>query len=213
MDTETKGKTRTWLLNRGLDALLDLLIFGFMGKKSGEGKVLKPEEAKEIAKKIFPHILGLGPEDEAIFTATMAKLEDRRNVKISRWLDKLHWENRRLFRMIITVLPDEKDRINILNMLSGLPEKEMTAVAKACHLISSGRTTLEIISEEGKKVVTSIQNAYTNFLTHALPWLEAVNAQELEVVYPRTAALVNRINQGTQQRRTSLFGRLASRIP
>ena len=140
------------------ELIFDFLVFFGLMKRSEAGKVtVDPEKMKEVLGHLAPHIFGIGLNDEALFNAALAKLEDRRHVKIGRFMQTLSDHDRARFILAITILPEEKDRLKILEMYSELVDtNEMSAVAKATRMISGDKGPAEQLPEEAKKVVASI---------------------------------------------------------
>ena len=133
--------------NASIALLQDLIVFGFLkGKDGKEGKVLKPEEAGKIIKTLAPHFFGIGPEDEAIFNAALAKLEYGMNVDIARFLKKLSARERARFIMSVAVIPNETDRMNVLKMYGNLQTNEMILVAKNSRMIGGDGISKHVAS-------------------------------------------------------------------
>lgn len=177
------------------ELIFDLLIFAGLAKKNETGGkvVIDTEKAQEFLRHLAPHIFGIGLNDEAIMNNTLAKLEDRRQVKISRFLALQTKYDQKRFGLAVAILPDEKDRIQVLNMYSELIDtREMVLVAKSTGMISGTKGPL---STQGMlRARAQILVIYTGILA---PIFTAVN----------NAALVkaNELNQ-------TKFGRLANRL-
>ena len=136
---------------------VDLLTLGRVGKREGDAKqVISPEALEAMKKVIVPKIFGAGPTDEGLFAAALAKLADGRQLKISRFLDRLTPYDKKQFRLAIAILPDEGDRIQVLNMYSELSDEEMEQVAKATGMISGGIGPIAKMTDKAKKVAIGI---------------------------------------------------------
>jgi hypothetical protein len=120
------------LKEAGVAMVGDLITFGLLRKR--EAKPEKTEGIGEVVKTITPHFLGLGPEDEAIFTATLAKLDHSMNIHIARFLKKLSSHQVARFIESVAVIPVEADRIKVLEMYGNLPLKEMILLAKSTRM-------------------------------------------------------------------------------
>jgi hypothetical protein len=116
----------------GISMVGDLITFGLLRKR--EAKPEKPAGITEAVKTIVPHFMGLGPEDEAIFTATLAKLDYSMNIHIARFLKKLSSHQVARFIESVAVIPNDADRIKVLEMYGKLPLKEMVLLAKSTRM-------------------------------------------------------------------------------
>lgn len=143
------------------EVFLDVLVFSGLAKKSEAGKA-QPDQEK--IQKVFcvlaPHVFGIGLNDESSFNAALAKLDDRRQVKISRFMETASDHDRARFILAVTSLPDEKDRIGILNMYSELlSTAEMTSVATATRMITGGDGLMRAISRTAMATALAINDA------------------------------------------------------
>lgn len=175
------------------ELIFDLLIFAGLAKKSETGGriTMDPEKYQTFMRQLAPHIGGAGMNDEAIFDVTLSKLEDRRHIKISRFLAQQTPYDQARFRLAIAIIPDEKDRIQVLNMYSELNSPaEITLVAKSTGMITG---TAGWLSNEGmQRVHAGIMVIYNG-----------VFAPAFAVLNNEALARTNELNQ-------TKFGRLAN---
>ncbi|MEK7162506.1 MAG: hypothetical protein AAB730_01450 [Patescibacteria group bacterium] len=152
----------------------DIIAIGLLGKKGGGNKIIEnSEQARELILKIAPHLFGLGLTDEALFNSALAKLEDGRQKEINRFLSSLDEPDQARFMLAITILPEEKDRIEILNMYSEMETvEEMTELAKATHFITKGENQIGRLSLKAKAAAIAIAAKMTTIF---LPILKDID--------------------------------------
>lgn len=184
--------------------VLDIITLGKIKGRDGEVRqVVSPEQLETIKKVLVPKIFGAGPADEALFAAALAKLADRRQMKISRFLDQLTPYDKKQFRLAIAILPEETDRIMVLNMYSELKYDEMLQVAKAIGMISGGKGPLGTMTTETKAAAMAIGK----FMSEKLwPFLK-LTTNELGIYIED---ITDRIEQHNQN--PSRFCRIARRL-
>lgn len=167
--------------------IIDIVTLGKIKGRDGEIKqVVSPEQLEEIKKRLVPKIFGAGPADEALFAAVMAKLADRRQLEISRFLDRLTAYDKKQFRLAIAILPEESDRILVLNMFSELDDyDQMFQLAKAIGMISGGPGPLkkleDLIAEKipDSKDLKKIDRKIGKILNKLADQIEAYNRREI----------------------------------
>ena len=182
---------------------VDLMTYGHI-KRGGETKqVVSPEQLETIKKTIVPKIFGAGAADEALFAAALAKLADRRQLEIGRFIDRLSAYDKKQFRLAIAILPDETDRIQVLNMYSELDDAEMMQVAKATGMISGGPGPL-------KKMGTKAETAALEIKNFMVGKLWPVIKPELMAIDQKAEVLAQKINHRVQH--PGWFARLANKL-
>ncbi len=184
--------------------LSDIIALGFFGQK--EGKIIKdPEMAKAFAKKIAPHIFGLGLTDESLLNIALAKLKDGRQKEIRRFLDSLSESDRARFRLAVTILPREEDRIEILEMYSEMDTiDEMMQLAKATGFITEGESALEKLTAKTQAMAILIAR---KMITGFVPVLK-----DLDKNLENAAGVITRWAGSKTQPSTSRVVRFANKI-
>jgi len=152
----------------------DIIALGFLGKKDSGHIIKDPEQAKAFAQKIAPHLFGIGLSDEALFNLVLAQLEDGRQREIAKFLASLSEYDQARFMLAITILPEVKDRIEILNMYSEMETtEEMTKLAKATHFISEGEGFLEKLTGKTKIAAIMVLGKMATLIIPVLKELDA----------------------------------------
>lgn len=183
----------------------DIIALGFLGKKDG-GRIIKdPEQAKALARRIAPHLFGLGLSDEALFNSTLSKLEDGRQKEISRFLDPLSESDRARFILAIAILPEEKDRIEILKMYSEIDTiEEMEKLAKATGFITKGESTFEKLAAKTKVMAILIAGKMVTIFVPVL--------KDLDETFENAADVITGWTGNETQPSTSRVVRFADKI-
>lgn len=199
-------------IESGIAAIVSLITAGAIKKIDSEkGKEwnVDPDRAEELAKKIAPHWFGLGPEDEAMFNSALSKLNDRGGYRISKFLEGASKHDRARFIFIVTVLPDEKDRLQVLRMYMELTdEDEMKKLALHTRMISGGPGP---IGEAGEKIKSAAQKIGKIYADAFWPWIKEGDRKVIEEKYPKTFALVKKIEEH-RNRKHGWYVRLANKI-
>jgi len=199
-------------IESGIAAIVSLITSGALKKIGGkEGKEwsIDPEQAEKLVKKMAPHWFGLGSEDEAMFNSTLSKLGDRGGYRISKFLRNRSKHDRARFILTVATLPDETDRLKVLEMYTELvDEDEMKSLALHTRMISGGPGP---IGEASKKIKAAAQKIGKNYAKAFWPWMTETDRTVIEKKYPKTFASVKKI-EAHRKREHGWYIRLANTI-